>query len=172
MKTGVVIFVVVVLLLVFSFFFFDSPVGEEAMQRIDSNGDVALSEPDPEARELEAGLLPVGGGVKGEGVTSATTVRRVQGEYVPREVTVRLGESVSFVNATDDFHWPASDVHPTHQIYSAFDPREPLGPGETWSFTFTQVGEWKFHDHLRANVKGVVIVVPNEEETGGGATTQ
>lgn len=102
----------------------------------------------------------VGGSVIGTGVAASATIHRVENGYEPHEVTIHQGETVSFVNESSDFHWPASDVHPTHSIYSEFDPREPIAPGETWSFTFDRAGAWEFHDHLRANFKGVITVLP------------
>ena len=108
----------------------------------------------------EYGRVQVGGGMSGEGVEAAATIHRLTDRYEPKDVTIKQGETVSFVNDTDGFHWPASNVHPTHSIYSEFDPREPIGPGETWSFTFNQAGSWKYHDHLRANLVGTITVEP------------
>lgn len=112
--------------------------------------------------ETVGGGEPLGGGVRGGDFTPAAVIRRTENGYEPAEVTIREGETVSFVNDSSSFHWPASDVHPTHTIYSEFDPLEPVAPGDTWSFTFTKAGEWRFHDHIRANLKGVVTVLPRE----------
>lgn len=109
--------------------------------------------------QLQTGT-PLGGGVLGGDVESAVVIRRTNEGYEPNEVTIQEGDTVTFVNESSEFHWPASDVHPTHTIYSDFDPREPVAPGDSWSFMFTQTGEWVFHDHLRANLKGVVTVEP------------
>jgi len=109
---------------------------------------------------MDGDEVRAGGGVKGGGVAAAAVIRRTNEGYEPGNVTVRQGETVSFANDSDEFHWPASDVHPTHSIYSAFDPREPIPPGETWSFTFDQAGAWAFHDHLRANYTGSITVEP------------
>lgn len=92
------------------------------------------------------------------GERESVMIRRTEAGYEPRTVSIAVGDTVQFVNDTDRDHWPASDVHPTHTVYSAFDPREPIGPGDTWSFTFDRAGEWHFHDHLRANVTGTVTV--------------
>jgi hypothetical protein len=64
--------------------------------------------------------------------------------------------------------WVASAQHPTHTVYpektdadclgSAFDACEGVSPGNSWSFTFNEVGEWGYHNHLRANHWGRVIV--------------
>jgi len=83
---------------------------------------------------------------------------RTNDGYVPNEVTITAGDTILWLNESQDYHWPASNIHPTHAVYPEFDPRTPIAPGDTWSFTFTKTGEWAFHDHLRANVVGKVIV--------------
>jgi len=90
----------------------------------------------------------------------AVVIRRTATGFEPSTVTIHQGETVTFINDSAKPDWPASNVHPTHQIYSEFDPKRPLAPGESWPFTFTKVGEWKFHDHLQANVTGLIVVTP------------
>lgn len=91
-----------------------------------------------------------------DGITH-TIVRTSEG-YEPSDLTIARGDTVQFLNRSNDFHWPASDLHPTHGIYPAFDPRRPVAVGEVWSFRFAEVGEWKFHDHLHANETGTITV--------------
>jgi plastocyanin len=46
--------------------------------------------------------------------------------FVPAEITINKGDTVLFkTTQTADF-WPASDLHPTHGIYSEFDPQNPV----------------------------------------------
>ncbi|MEX2008010.1 MAG: hypothetical protein WD850_00725 [Candidatus Spechtbacterales bacterium] len=77
---------------------------------------------------------------------------------MPRELTIQLGDTVTFVNKSNRPIWPASNIHPDHSIYPEFDPKRPLEPGEEWSFTFTKEGRWRFHDHLNSLHEGVVTV--------------
>jgi len=79
--------------------------------------------------------------------------------FEPREVTVLEGATVTFVNQTLNPFWPASNLHPTHQLYPEFDPLHPLGPEEEWSFTFNEAGTYNFHDHIRAYFVGTIHVV-------------
>ena len=88
--------------------------------------------------------------------------------FSPSEVTIQKGQAILFVNgAPEDCplseaacnFWPASDLHPTHELYPEFDPRQPVGPGETWEFTFDRAGTWRFHDHFHANKRGIITVV-------------
>jgi plastocyanin len=88
----------------------------------------------------------------------AVTITRTAAGYEPSEVTIKKGDIILWKNDTDEYHWPASDLHPTHGIYPEFDPLRPLAPQEDWKFKFDQAGEWKFHDHIRANMVGTVTV--------------
>jgi len=88
--------------------------------------------------------------------------------FSPNSVTVKKGQTVRFVNNSSQDTWPASAVHPTHSVYpektegdcfgSAFDACKRLKPGESWEFTFNEVGEWRYHDHVHASKTGVVVV--------------
>lgn len=88
----------------------------------------------------------------------SVTIVRTQDGYEPSEVTIKKGNVILWTNESGDFHWPASDIHPTHSIYPEFDPLRPVADGEDWSFRFDEVGVWKFHDHLRSNKIGTVTV--------------
>ncbi len=78
--------------------------------------------------------------------------------FEPSTVTVKAGTPVTFVNNGQALHWPASDPHPTHGGLAGFDAKKGLATGETYTFTFTKVGTWGFHDHLNARNGGSVIV--------------
>ncbi len=92
--------------------------------------------------------------------------------FSPLTMRVSDGESVTFVNAGNRASWPASDVHPTHRSYPGsdiskcegsergeiFDACRGLGEGESYTFTFDEKGEWKYHDHLNSANKGTIIV--------------
>lgn len=78
--------------------------------------------------------------------------------FSPAQVIVKKGTVVVFINKDTKSHWPASAPHPTHTDYPAFDPKRGIAPGETWSFTFDQVGSWGFHDHLFPSQTGKVNV--------------
>ncbi len=87
-----------------------------------------------------------------------TTVRRTEAGFEPAHVTVHVGESIRFVNETEEPIWPASDSHPSHTLYPAFDPQEPIQPGASWRFTFDKIGVWEYHDHMQSTLTGVVTV--------------
>jgi len=98
----------------------------------------------------------------------AATIYYTESGYEPKEVRIRTGQAVRWVNNSPGEMWPAAAVHPTHAIYpqksdtdclgSSFDSCRRLQPGETYEFTFTYEGDWKFHDHVRPSKTGVVKV--------------
>lgn len=89
---------------------------------------------------------------------SPQAIRITQDGFVPETLRVNKGVPVRFINETSEWHWPASDLHPTHTLYPEFDPKRGLEPGETWQFRFERTGEWGFHDHLAPYMTGKIIV--------------
>ena len=86
--------------------------------------------------------------------------------YSPQTLTIKVGDTVKFVNRSATDMWPASAMHPTHKAYpttggcigSTFDACKDLKPGESWSFKFDIGGSWKYHDHLNPATFGTVVV--------------
>lgn len=92
--------------------------------------------------------------------------------FNPKTLNINAGETVTFVNKDSSAHWPASNLHPTHMAYpsssiekcgteeesTTFDACGNLEPGEEYSFTFTRVGRWPYHDHLHPNRGGTIAV--------------
>ncbi|SRR3989344_7472245 len=93
--------------------------------------------------------------------------------FSPNELTIKAGESVKFINKDSSMHWPASAIHPTHTVYPGsditkcgtseqsviFDACKGLKEGGTFTFVFNEAGEWSYHDHLKASLRGKIIVV-------------
>ncbi len=81
-------------------------------------------------------------------------IQIVPSGFLPANITIKLGDTVTFVNKDTKNHQPASAPHPAHTDYPEFDPKNPIEPGQSWSFTFNKAGTWKFHDHLNAPTFG------------------
>ncbi|MEK9154893.1 MAG: DUF5667 domain-containing protein [Patescibacteria group bacterium] len=97
------------------------------------------------------------------------TVTYENGVFSPKELKIRKGDAVRWINKNPDSVWPASAIHPFHNAYpqkngcsiiggSAFDACRALTQGESWDFTFNFVGSWKYHNHLKPSVGGVIVV--------------
>lgn len=95
-------------------------------------------------------------------VSDRLTIRVDEEGFHPQKLMIQAGETVTFLNAGKEGHWPASNIHPTHAIYPAFDPKDTLRAGATWSFTFKRPGEWRYHDHIFPDRTGIVIVEGEE----------
>ena len=92
--------------------------------------------------------------------------------FSPSSLTIHSGDTVKWTNRKTSASWPASAVHPTHKIYpgsdiakcgtssasTIFDACRGLANGQSWSFTFTQVGSWNYHDHLNPSAWGTIVV--------------
>ena len=102
------------------------------------------------ARDSEGSDDEAGGGVEVH-VTA-------DGGFDPQTVTVDRGGTVTWVNDSGDDAWPASDVHPTHQLLPGFDPKRVVTDGESWSFSFETPGRHTYHNHLAPENEGVVVV--------------
>ncbi|MBI2137686.1 hypothetical protein HYU12_04175 [Candidatus Woesearchaeota archaeon] len=120
------------------------------------------------AKEIDEVLRPENGMQKTVEISSAG--------FNPAAVKINVGDTVTWINKDSVAHWPASAQHPTHTVYpeaggcigSRFDACRELAEGESFSFTFSHAGEWKYHDHLNcctdSRFFGTVIV--GEEEVG------
>ena len=85
--------------------------------------------------------------------------------FVPNNVTIERGKTVSFVNKSTGPMWVASDDHPTHTILPTFDQFMGTEPGTIYQYTFDKTGDWKFHDHINPIWVGTVKVVESTNDT-------
>lgn len=86
------------------------------------------------------------------------TITLTKKGFVPNEITIKKDQVVKFITNRNKFFWPASNTHPTHEIYPQFDPKEPIDPKGDWEFRFDRVGIWRYHDHLAPYYTGTIIV--------------
>jgi len=104
--------------------------------------------------------------------SESKTVRVVYTDngFEPSEVTINAGDTVKFVDESEaNDMWVATALHPTHTVYPGSDidkcdtasPGElfdQCGTGESFELTFSEVGEWAYHNHVNADDFGKVIV--------------
>jgi plastocyanin len=90
--------------------------------------------------------------------TSNLTVTYDGSSFTPAILTIQKGQTVTFMNSSDESMWVASDPHPTHINYPQFDAKKDYKPGESYTFTFDRVGSWGYHNHEHSGVKGTIIV--------------
>lgn len=90
-----------------------------------------------------------------EGVEITTTA---EAGFLPGTVLITPDTTVTWLNQGDEPVWVASNPHPDHDGLPGLDAGEPIFPGETYSYTFTETGEHSYHDHLNPETNGTVIV--------------
>lgn len=78
--------------------------------------------------------------------------------FTPKEVNVAVGQTVRFVNESSGNMWVASDNHPSHEIMPEFDDKKSIVNSENYEFTFTKIGKWSYHNHVKPSAIGTVIV--------------
>lgn len=77
--------------------------------------------------------------------------------FAPKNITIKLGDTITWTNADTKNHNISSDNHPTHLLYPFLN----LGmikPGESKSLTPAKGGTFTYHDHLNSSLTGVVTV--------------
>lgn len=103
------------------------------------------------------------------GVNSGSAVRYTADGFSPKTITIRRGQSVTWVNESGERLWIASDPHPQHTDYSGtaraehcattrMDSFDACAAAEIYTFIFNKAGTWRYHNHAAANDVGTVIV--------------
>ena len=92
--------------------------------------------------------------------------------FVPKNLEIKQGDKVTWVNKLITESWPASAFHPTHTNYpgsstikcgtaeekNTFDACRGLQKEESYSFVFNEVGNWEYHNHLQPSKSGKITV--------------
>lgn len=135
--------------------------------QVDNSGNQSTSEQPSQANQSPP--QPTGSGaLQGEvtppSLPTVYTINITSSGFAPKSLTIKSGDIVTFTNKDNAPHWPASDMHPTHNVYpekggcigSKFDACKGLSNGELYSFTFTYSGHWCYHDHLNPVLTGCI----------------
>ncbi|MFZ2049282.1 MAG: hypothetical protein WAV25_03245 [Minisyncoccia bacterium] len=79
--------------------------------------------------------------------------------FTPATISIKQGDSVTFINNTEGKMSVASNPHPAHTDYPEFDQYKTSSRGQkTFTFTFEKIGTWGYHNHLNATAGGTVVV--------------
>lgn len=90
--------------------------------------------------------------------------------FKPERLRISAGTKVIFTTTRSDPFWPASNPHPAHNLYNAFDPQNPVAPDTSWTFVPSEAGVWGYHDHIRSYYNGI-LYVEGGASTGGPLET-
>lgn len=138
---------------------------EDTQQAAEQNQDSSAETPAPTSQPSSSGT--------GTGTPPAANTANTydmdytfNGCYLPPHRNIRLGDTIRFVNKDDKNRdmWPASTKHSNnlneaHNDYPGFDAKRAIAPGGTYSFTFTKLGSWDYHDHLKPSCGGTITVL-------------
>lgn len=94
-------------------------------------------------------------------VASGTTVTVLGTGFLPKSLTIKAGQTVTWINEAGTEVYIAPDIHPSHKKYAGTWDDTGAGNiqnGESYSFTFTKAGTYTYHDHLSSSLIGTVIV--------------
>ena len=85
----------------------------------------------------------------------STQVTYTDNGFIPQSITIKSGNTVTFTNESIQNMWVASNPHQTHTDFSIFDQKQ---IGDTYSFTFDTPGKYIYHNHMRPNHQGTILV--------------
>jgi len=94
-----------------------------------------------------AAFLPAGAA---GAAAPSTTVHIRDDAFTPASLTVRAGETVTFINDDDDAHTATADDN-------SWD-SEGLTQGQSWSHRFTKAGKVTYHCTVHPMMHGALIV--------------
>ena len=119
-----------------------------------------------ESGESSESQKPSGPGTPSETPLPESPVVEFTGDgFQPQRLEIPVGQQVVFVNRSDSKFWPASNIHPTHEILSDLDAGRLLGSGESWAFTFHKPGFWRYHNHVDPQHGGLIVARGGEIES-------
>lgn len=95
--------------------------------------------------------------VSNDHTAEAATIVFTSDGFSPEELEVRLGQTVTVKNESNQRVQYSSDDHPTHRLNEGMN-LAILQPGESGTFTAGPVGRHGFHDHIDDSFTGVLIV--------------
>jgi plastocyanin len=86
------------------------------------------------------------------------TVSLTDSGYVPFTTTINEGDTVTFVNNSSGKMWTASGPYPKNTDYPGFDEKTAANAGQSYTFTFTKIGSWSYHNQLNPSQTGTIVV--------------
>jgi plastocyanin len=92
-------------------------------------------------------------------------------KFSPTIITIKQGSTVNFIDKSGKQMWIASNLHPAHIGYDGTSrethcavsyvgpkPFDECSLGTSFSFMFSKIGSWSYHDHVNSNANGTVVV--------------
>ena len=77
--------------------------------------------------------------------------------FVPKDITVKAGTMVVWINKSGEVATISSDDHPTHRLYPLLNLGE-FASSSTLQVVFDKAGTYPYHNHYNSNDTGTVTV--------------
>lgn len=103
---------------------------------------------------------PQSGGSSNQESTPAgkeVTITYTDSGFDPKELTAKKGDTLRVLNESAGDLEFSSDSHPTHRDNPELN-MDTLQPGESGILALTKAGEWGYHNHLRDEDTGKLMV--------------
>ena len=78
--------------------------------------------------------------------------------FSPAILTVKKGQTVTFINNSSGKMWVAANLFPSSSEYPTFNQKVGVDKGETWDFTFNTIGTWFYHSHYKPAIGAKIVV--------------
>lgn len=146
--------IIVVVVGAFAWFFY-------ASNQTKTEEQAATTQEEPETTNTTSGNENDGDLTGQNEIKEGSTVTYSDSGFSPQSITVKSGESITWVNNSGSTMQVGSDPHPQHTInreLSSGQKELELAPGESKTVQLTKTGTWGYHDHLKSSMTGTVIV--------------
>lgn len=77
--------------------------------------------------------------------------------FLPQTLTVKKGTVITWENRDNANHQAVADSQPV-TVYTNSLKTNIMYPGQTWSFTFDEIGTYPYHCSLHPSMTGTIIV--------------
>lgn len=188
MNTGVLVIILGVLVIFVGVYFFDEgneglpflgneqaeeeinedevPDGNQVLEETTTIPPASITTPKP-----KTSTLPKTETVKTKSVSQAdidpdlVVIVYTNSGFSPKETTVKAGQNVRFVNASDKPLWVTTKSHPTKpgQFYPEFDQGKSITKGATYSIILAKIGEWGYKNLNDEKHLGTVTILPQSQ---------
>lgn len=77
--------------------------------------------------------------------------------FVPQQLNVEPGTTVTWVNEDSKVHYIESNPYPEATEHPGLNSQQAINTGSTYSYTVSEPGEYNYHDRLNPQVNGRVV---------------
>ncbi len=145
--------IIIILILIGAWYFFMRDTSQEVLNTNTSTDTGANTSTNTNTTGINAGVTVTVPQPKN------VTVTYTSSGFSPKTVTIKQGDSVTFVNESNGGMSVASNPHPSHTIYPEFDQYKSSERNSSrYTMTFGKVGSWGYHNHYNPSLGGTVIV--------------